>query len=84
MDVANIHEAKTHFSKLVERAEQGEEIVIARGGKPVAKLVPYHESRGPRTGGEWRGQVWMSPDFDELPEGFAEAFGISEKKDVPA
>lgn len=79
MDVANIHEAKTHFSKLVERAEQGEEIVIARGGKPVAKLVPYHASTSPRTGGEWRGQVWMFPDFDELPEGFAAAFGISEK-----
>jgi prevent-host-death family protein len=60
----NIHEAKTHFSKLVERAEAGEEILIARNGKPVAKLVPFSEAREPRRLGEWEGKVWMSPDFD--------------------
>ena len=44
----NIHAAKTHFSRLVEQAERGEETVIARNGRPVARLVPYHEHREPR------------------------------------
>lgn len=65
MDQVNIHDAKTHFSKLVERAAAGEEIVIARAGKPMAKLVPYVEERQPRRLGGWKGKVWISPDFDE-------------------
>ena len=65
MTVTNIHEAKTHFSKLVERAEAGEEIVIGRAGKPVAKLVPFEDSPMPRRKpGIWAGQIWISPDFD--------------------
>lgn len=70
MDVVNIYEAKSKFSKLVERVEQGEQIVIARGGKPVAKLVPYEEAFKPRVGGQWEGKVKMSPDFDEPLEEF--------------
>ncbi|WP_165074862.1 type II toxin-antitoxin system Phd/YefM family antitoxin [Paludisphaera rhizosphaerae] len=81
MDVTNIHEAKTHLSKLLERVEQGEEIVIARAGRPVAKLVPYEAAHERRKGGQLRGRIWMAPDFDELPEGFAEAFGITSVKD---
>lgn len=77
--IANIHEAKSNLSKLVERAEAGEEIVIARAGKPVAKLVAYREQRGPRTGGQWRGKVMINPDFDELPDDIAEAFGMGEQ-----
>jgi len=61
----NIHEAKTHFSKLVERAAAGEEIIIGKAGKPVAKLVPFKEARAPkRKPGAWKGKVWISPDFD--------------------
>lgn len=61
----NIHEAKTHLSRLVERVEAGEEIVIARNGKPVAKLVAYAEpKKEPRKFGEWEGKVWISPDWD--------------------
>jgi prevent-host-death family protein len=66
MEQVNIHEAKTHFSKLVDRAAAGEEIVIARAGTPVAKLVAYTE--GPRQLGGWQGKVWISPDFDEYDE----------------
>lgn len=62
MDRVNIHEAKTHFSKLVERVEAGEEIVIARSGKPVAKLVPVR--REPRKLGTLSGRVWAAPDWD--------------------
>jgi prevent-host-death family protein len=72
--MVNIHEAKTNFSRLVERAEHGEEILIGRSGKPVARLVPYHESRAPRTPGGWEGRVTIAPDFDELPPGLDAAF----------
>ena len=71
--IVNIHEAKTHFSRLVERASRGEHIVIGKAGKPVAKLVPYQEESGPRVPGSWRGRVRMAPDFDELPPGLMTA-----------
>ena len=65
----NIHEAKTHLSRLIERVEAGEEITLARAGRPVARLVPYRTRREPRRLGVWKYQVWMSPDFDApLPE----------------
>jgi prevent-host-death family protein len=60
----NIHEAKTHFSKLVERVEAGDEIVIARAGKPVAKLVPVEPQREPRKLGQLKGKIWVSDDWD--------------------
>jgi prevent-host-death family protein len=74
----NIHEAKTHLSKLVQEAAAGEEIVIARAGDPLAKLVAYTKPRGPRQPGGWEGQVWIAPDFDELPADIATAFGMTE------
>ena len=75
MESANIHYAKTHLSKLVERAAQGEEIIIAKAGKPMAKLVPYHSgSASPRQPGFWRGKVKIQDDFDELPEEIEAAF----------
>ena len=72
--VVNIHEAKTHFSRLVERAANGEEIVIGKAGKPLVKLVAYQEERGPRAPGGWKGRVRIAPDFDELPPEAAAAF----------
>lgn len=65
MSKVNIHEAKTHLSGLLERVEAGEEIVIARAGKPVAKLVPIEAPAGKRPLGLYKGQIWMSEDFDE-------------------
>jgi prevent-host-death family protein len=61
----NIHAAKTHLSRLVDRAAAGEEIVIARAGKPVACLVAYTPRSADRELGAWRGRVWTAPDFDE-------------------
>ncbi len=72
--LVNMHEAKTHLSRLVERAAAGEEIVIARAGKPVAKLIRYSESHGPRRPGLWRGQVTIHPGFDEVDEEIAALF----------
>ncbi len=72
-----MHEAKTQLSKLVERAEAGEDIVIQRNGKVVARLVAVVAE--PRSlasvRGAWHGRVRMAADFDELPEDIAAAFG---------
>ncbi|MFC1735676.1 type II toxin-antitoxin system Phd/YefM family antitoxin [Candidatus Hydrogenedentota bacterium] len=74
MKSTNIHEAKTHLSRLVERASQGEEIVIAKAGKPMAKLVPYRASTASRQPGLWRGRVKIRDDFDLLPDEIEAAF----------
>jgi prevent-host-death family protein len=63
-DTYNMHEAKTQLSRLAERAANGEEIVIARNGRPLARLVRVEE-RKPRTLGIWKDQVWTSDDFDD-------------------
>lgn len=70
MAVFNIHEAKTHFSKLLERVLSGEEVVIAKAGKPVARILPYAaEDISPRVPGVDKGKVTIMPDFDApLPE----------------
>jgi prevent-host-death family protein len=72
----NIHAAKTHLSKLIERAEQGDETIIARAGRPVARLVPYCEERKRRVPGALRGQIKILPGFDEMDEEIARLFGM--------
>ena len=74
MQITNIHQAKTQLSKLIERVLLGEEIIIAKAGKPVAKLVPYEQNSQPRQGGQWHGKVKMDVDFDQLPDELAAAF----------
>lgn len=69
----NVHEAKTHLSRLLSRVEQGEEIVISRSGEPVAKLVPYPGDRV-RTPGALKGKIRISDDFDAYDEEIAETF----------
>ncbi|MEO7193966.1 MAG: type II toxin-antitoxin system Phd/YefM family antitoxin [Pseudonocardiaceae bacterium] len=61
----NVYEAKTHLSKLLEQVEAGEEIIIARHGKPVARLVPLRRTLPDWVPGGWKGKVWMAPDFDD-------------------
>ena len=76
MGTVNIHEAKTHFSALIERARAGEEVVIAKSGKPVARLLPYEGPDAPRRAlGAMGGQIWMAEDFDDpLPEALLAEF----------
>ncbi|MGL4880516.1 MAG: type II toxin-antitoxin system Phd/YefM family antitoxin [Waterburya sp.] len=75
MQISNIHEAKSQLSKLIESALAGEEIIIAKAGKPLVKLVPYQEKIEPRLPGGWEGKVIMSDDFDdELPANILEGF----------
>jgi len=71
----NMHEAKTRLSQLVELAEHGERVVIARGGVPVAEIVPFKAPPAKREGGQWRGRVWISPDFDAPMPEIEELFG---------
>jgi prevent-host-death family protein len=69
MSTVTIHQAKTNLSKLIERASQGEEIIIARGSKPVAKLVPVGAVKGRRQPGSMKGRLEIGPEFFEpLPE----------------
>jgi prevent-host-death family protein len=72
MDAVSIHEAKTQFSRLVARAEAGEEIVVRRGATPVVKIVAYHAPTTPRRPGALKGQIIMAEDFDETPDDLAE------------
>lgn len=64
VDTVNIHEAKTHLSRLIERVEAGEEVVLARAGRPVARLVPYRGRTQPRTPGLLRGRLEVADDWD--------------------
>ncbi len=68
----NIHEAKTNFSKLVRRAEAGEEIVVRRGREPVARIAPLEKKGVVHGFGSLKGQIKIGPDFDEPLEEFAE------------
>lgn len=68
MQIFNIHQAKTNLSKLIEKTQKGEEVIIGKAGKPVAKLVGYKEKLKPRKFGLWKGKVWISEDFDEEDE----------------
>ena len=70
----NIHEAKTRLSQLLKQVEEGEEIVISRANKPVARLVAYQKKINVRRLGEAKGMVKILPDFDQLPKHFIEHF----------
>ena len=65
LDTVNVHDAKTHLSRLLERVERGQEIIIARAGKPIARLGPIAPVVDRRPLGLDRGRIWMSEDFDE-------------------
>jgi prevent-host-death family protein len=70
----NVYEAKTQLSKLLEQVEAGDEIVIARNGRPIARLIPLQRSRPHRVPGGWKGKVWIAPDFDEPDPELEELF----------
>jgi len=75
METINIHQAKTQLSKLIERANAGEEIVIAKAGRPVARLVPVTRDVEPRKPGLLKGRIRIGRDFDApLPSWILDAF----------
>lgn len=63
-EVVNMHQAKSSLSRLVQRALDGEEVVIGRNGEPLVKLVPVRKPLKPRVPGRLKGKIWVSPDFD--------------------
>ncbi len=78
MVVRNISEAKAELSALIEAVLNGDEVIIAKAGKPVARLTAFRGSASPRTPGSMAGEIWIAPDFDTLPEDVAAAFGMKE------
>ena len=76
MVVRNISQAKAELSALIESVQKGNEVILAKAGKPVARLIAYRGPARPRTPGSMSGQIWIAPDFDTLPEDMAEAFGM--------
>lgn len=78
----NMHDAKTNLSKLVERVERGEEIVIARNGEPIAKLVPWNKPQFPVAPAGWmRGEIEILPGFDEMDEEIERMFYADDPDD---
>jgi len=73
----NVHHAKTHLSKLLAEVEKGHEIVVARAGKPVAKIIPFKEKKNRMTFGDWKGKIWIAEDFDApLPDELMKDWGL--------
>ena len=79
----NVHDAKTHFSKLLERVAKGEEVVIAKAGKPVARLAPLGQPPQPRKLGGFEGEIWIADDFD-APDPDLEVLFEGQDDDAPA
>ena len=71
MTIFNVHEAKTHFSKLLERVLNGEEVIIAKSGKPVARILPLTSNTAPRKPGVDKGKIIIQTDFNAPLEEFA-------------
>lgn len=78
MVIRNITEAKAELSALIAMVQQGDEVILAKAGKPVAKIVRYGGAAQRRVPGSMEGEIRIAPDFDELPDDIAEAFGMSE------
>lgn len=75
MEIVNTHDAKSRLSQLLARVAKGEEFIIARAGKPLARLIAFRSEEGERTGGHWKGLVRISEDFDDpLPDDLAGPF----------
>lgn len=78
MVVRDIAQAKAELSSLIEEVQKGNEVILAKAGKPVAKLIAYHGLVSPRTPGSMSGEISIASDFDALPEDLEETFGMRE------
>ncbi len=78
--VRNISQAKAELSALIEEVQKGNEVIVAKAGKPVARLVAYRGPAAPRKPGSLAGKIWIARDFDALPDDMAEAFGMREPR----
>ena len=74
--IKNISEAKAELSALLEAVQQGQEVIIAKAGKPIARLIKYEKTLAPRVPGSMAGQISVGAAFDSLPDDIADAFGM--------
>jgi len=79
MHITNISEAKAQLSALIQKVMAGQEVIIGKAGKPVARLVRFHRSHQTRQPGALKGRIKIMADFDDLPEDVAEAFGMQQR-----
>ncbi len=79
MQIANISEVKAQLSALIEKVMAGEEIIIGKAGRPVARIVKYEKSGAARRPGALKNKIKIADDFDMLPDDIAEPFGIDAK-----
>ncbi len=75
MRVRSVSQAKAQFSGLLKEVQNGNEVILVKAGRPVARLIPYRAARKP---GSLAGRIWIAPDFDALPEDVAKAMGGAE------
>jgi prevent-host-death family protein len=80
MKIKNISEAKAELSSLLEEVQKGHEIILAKAGKPIARIVPFQGPAKPRKPGSMKGRIRIAADFDTLPDDMAEAFGMLERR----
>jgi prevent-host-death family protein len=78
MQITNISEAKARLSSLIEKVLGGEEVILGKAGKPVAKIVKYELNQQERCPGALKGGIKIADDFDVLPNDIAKAFGVSD------
>jgi prevent-host-death family protein len=76
MQTVNMHEAKSQLSALVQAVLDGEDVVIAKAGRPVVRLIPFQETRAPREPGRLKGQIRMADDFDAVDDEIADLFEL--------
>ena len=75
MEYVNIHEPKTHFSRLINQALKGDEVIIAKSGVPLIKLIPYEKPKSVRKGGQLKGMLIIEDNFDDpLPDEYLKSF----------
>jgi prevent-host-death family protein len=79
MQITNISEAKAQLSALIEKVLSGEDVIIGKAGKPVARLVRYSENPKARKPGALKGKIKIAADFDDLPDDIASAFGMGKQ-----
>ncbi|MBF0430019.1 MAG: type II toxin-antitoxin system Phd/YefM family antitoxin [Fibrobacteria bacterium] len=72
----NISEAKASLSRLIEMVRKGEDVIIGKAGKPVVKIIPFDQDTRQRTGGQWKGKIKISADFDVLPDDIMKTFTL--------
>ena len=82
MNIVNMHAAKTNLSKLVDKALNGEEVIIGKAGEPLIRFVPFVDQKPKREPGGWEGKIWIADDFDDWTTELEEMFYGKNNEDL--